>query len=68
MFPQLLARSKKLNIIDDIIADEGLDKRKQSLSELAMSGRLRDHYLKLLTESYSTIQKNLRRQAKAIFV
>ena len=65
---QLLARSETLFIIDDIIADEGLDKRRQSLLELAISGRHRDHYLWLLTQSYSAIPKNLRRQAKAIFV
>ena len=65
---QLLARSQTLFIIDDIIADEGLDKRKQSLLELAISGRYRDHYLWLLTQSYSALPKNLRRQAKAIFV
>ena len=34
---------------------------------MAISGRRRDHYLWLLTQSYSAIPKNLRRQAKAIF-
>ena len=65
---QFLARSETLFIINDIITDEDLDKRKQSLSELAISGMHRDHYLWLLTQSYSAIPKNLRRQAKAIFV
>ena len=65
---QLLARSETLFIIDDIIADENLYKRRQSLLELAISGRHRDHYLCLLTQFYSAIPKNLRRQAKAIFV
>ena len=46
---KMLACSEVLFIIDDIIADEGLDKRKQSLLELAISGRHRDHYLWLLT-------------------
>ena len=55
-------------IIDDIITDEGLDRRRQSLLELAISGRHRNHYLWLLTQSYSAIPKNLRRQAMAIFV
>ena len=63
---QLLARSQTLFIIDDIIADEDLDKRR--LLEVAISGRRRDHYLWLLTQFYSVIPKNLRRQAKAIFV
>ena len=65
---QLLACSETPFIIDDIISDEGLDKRRQSLLELAISGRHSDHYLWLLTQSYSAIPKNLRRQAKAIFV
>ena len=63
-----MAHSETLFIIDDIIADESLDKRRQPLLELAISGRHRGHYLWLLTQSYSAIPKNLRRQAKAIFV
>ena len=62
--PQLLARSETLFIIDDIIANEGLSKRRQSLLELAIPGRHQNHYLWLLTQSYSAIPKNL----KAIFV
>ena len=65
---RVLAHSETLFIIDDIIADEGLDKRRQFLLELAISGRHRGHYLWLLTQSYSAIPKNLRRQAKTIFV
>ena len=57
-----------LFIIDDIIANESLDKKRQPLFELAISGRHWGHYLWLLTQSYSAIPKNLRRQAKAIFV
>ena len=65
---QLLACSETLFIIDDIIADEILDKRRQSLLELAISGKHRKHYLWLLTQTYSAIPKNVRRRAKAIFV
>ena len=57
-----------LFIIDGIIANETLDKRRQPLLELAISGRHRGHYLMLLTQSYSAIPKKLRRQAKAVFV
>ena len=57
-----------LFIINDIIANESLDKRRQSLLELAISGRHRGHYLWLLTQSYKGIPKNLRRQAKVIFI
>ena len=42
---QLIARSETLFIIDDIMADESLGKRRQSLLELYISGRYRDHYL-----------------------
>ena len=65
---RLLAHSETLFIIDDIIADESLEKRRQPLLELAISGRHRGHYLWLLTQSYFGMPKNLRRQAKAIFV
>ena len=66
-FSQLLAHSETLFINDDTIAVESLDKRRQSLLELVISGRHRNHYLFLLTQSYFAIPKNLRRQAKAIF-
>ena len=65
---QLLAYSETLFVIDDIIADEGLDKKRKSLLRLAISSRHHNLYLWLLAQSYSAIPKNLRRQAKAIFV
>ena len=40
-------------IIDDIIASESLDKRRQPLLKLPISGRHLGHYLWLLTQSYS---------------
>ena len=55
-------------IIDDIIANEGLDKRTQPLLELYITGRHRRHYLWFLTQSYTAIPKNLRRQVEAILV
>ena len=45
-----------------------LDKTRQPLLELSISGRHQGHYLWLLTESYKGISKKLREQAKAIFV
>ena len=60
-----VAGSKTLFLIDDIIADETLDKL---LLELAMSGRHRNHSLWLLTQSYTAIPKNIRRQAKMLYV
>ena len=38
------------------------------MKALSISGRHRGHYLWLLTQYYTAIPKNLRRQAKAIFV
>ena len=49
----LLAGSTTLFLIDDIIANETLDKRSNPLLELAISGRHRGHSLWLLTQSYT---------------
>ena len=65
---KLLTESKTLFLIDDIIADENLDKRRQPLLELAIWGRHKGHSLRLLTQSYTAIPKNIRRQAKMLYV
>ena len=64
----LLTGSKTLFLIDDIIADEALDKRIQPLLELAISGHHRQHSLWLLTQSYTAVPNNIRRQAKMLYV
>ena len=64
----LLAGSKTLFLIDDIIADEAVDKHHQPLLELAISGRHRGHSLWLLTQSYTAIPNNIRRQAKMLYI
>ena len=64
----LLAGSVTLFLIDDIIADEALDKRRQPLLELAISGRHRQHSLCLSTQSYTVIPNNIRRQAKMLYI
>ena len=63
----LLAGSATLFLIDDIIANEALDKHHQPLLELAISGRHRQHSLWLLTQSYTAIPNNIRRQAKMLY-
>ena len=63
-----LTGSKTLLLIDDIIADEALDKRHQPLLELAISGHHRKHSLWLLTQSYIAVPNNIRRQAKMLYV
>ena len=64
----LLAGSKTLFLIDNIIADETLDKRHQPLLELAISGRHRGHSLWLLTQSYTAVPNNIRRQTKMLYI
>ena len=64
----LLTGDKTLFLIDDIIADETLDKCRQPLLELAISGRHRGHSLWLLTQSYTDVPNNIRRQAKMLYV
>ena len=64
----LLAGSKTLFLIDDIISDETLDKKRHPLLELVISRRHRKHSLGLLTQSYTAVPKNIRRQAKMLYV
>ena len=64
----LLPGSKTLFLIDDIIADETLDKHHQPLLESAISGRHRGHSIWLLTQSYTAIPNNIRRQVKMLYV
>ena len=60
----LLAGSKTLFLI----TDEALNKCHQPLIGLAISGRHRGHSLWLLTQSYTAIPNNIRRQAKMLYV
>ena len=64
----LLTGDKTLFLINDIIANEALDKHRQPLLELAISERHRAHSLWLLTQSYIAIPNNIRRQAKMLYV
>ena len=64
----LLAGSKTLFLINDIIAYEALNKHSQLLLGLAISSHHRQHSLWLLTQSYTAIPNNIRRQAKMLYV
>ena len=64
----LLTGDKTLFLIDDIIANETLNKRRQPLLELVNWGRHRAHSLRLLTQSYTAVPNNIRRQAKMLHV
>ena len=63
-----MAGSKTLFLINDIIADETLNKRRQPLLDLAISGQHKNHSLWLLTQSYTAVPLNIRRQAKMLYV
>ena len=65
---ELFSGEETLFIVDDIIADQTIDKKRQPLLELAISGRHRKHSLWILTQSYTAIPKNLRRQKKQLFL
>ena len=65
---KVLTGSATLFLIDDIIADEVIDKCHQPLLELAISWRHMQHSLWLLTQSYTTVPNNIRRQAKMLYV
>ena len=65
---KMLAGSETLFLINDIIANEALDKRCQPLLELAILGRHRAHSLWLLTQPYTAFPNNIRRQAKMLYV
>ena len=62
---KLSAGFKTLFLID---ADETLDKKRQPLLELAISGRHKEHSLWLLMQSYTAVPKNIKRQAKMLYV
>ena len=64
----LLAGSATLFLINYIIADEALNKRRQPVLGLAISGRHKQHSLWLLAQSYTAIPNNIRRQAKMLYV
>ena len=64
----ILAGWKTLFLLDDIIADESLNKKRTSLLELAISGRHKNHSLWILTQSYCAVPRDIRRQLKMIYV
>ena len=61
-----LELEKAMFIVNEIIADQNLEKQRQYLLELPVSEL--PIYLWFLTEPYLAMSKNLRRKAKAIFV
>ena len=64
----ILAGCQTLFLIDGIIANKILDKRRQPLLGLAILGRHKGHSLWLLSQSYTTVPMNIRRQVKMLSV
>merc|ERR1711911_23242 len=64
----LLSTYKTPFLLDDVIADNALDRKRNALIDFAISGRHKSHSLWFLTQSYSAIPKNVRRQAKMLYV
>ena len=56
-----MTECKTLCLIDNIIANETLNKQKQPLLGLAISGRHKGHSQWLLTQSYTAVPMNIRR-------
>ena len=64
----LLAGWKTRFLIDNIIADETIDKQTQPLLELTISGKHKGHSPWLLMQFLSVIHMNIRRQVKMLYV
>ena len=60
----MLARSETLFIIVDISADEALDKQRQSLLKLAISGRMIHDENNVLTDDELVIVRDLLKESK----
>ena len=64
LFRNTLKFRQTLFIIDDCSAEGEINKKRDALSELAFSGRLRNHYLWGLNTKYNSISKDVREQLK----
>ena len=64
LFKDTLKGHQTLFIIDDCPAEGEINKKRDSLSELAFSGRHRNHSLWVPTQKYSSISKDVRGQIK----
>ena len=62
LFRNTLKFHQTLFIIDDCSAKGEINKKRDALSELAFSGRHRNHSLWVLTQKYNPIPKDVREQ------
>ena len=64
LFKITLKDHQTLFIIDDCSAEGEINKKRDALSELAFSGRHRNHSLWVLTQEYNSVSKDVREQIK----
>ena len=64
LFKNTLKGHQTLFIIDDCSAEGEINQKRDALSELAFSGRHRQHSLWVLTQKYHSVSKDVREQIK----
>ena len=64
LFKSLLKGHQTLFIIDDCSAEGEINKKRDAVSELAFSGRHRNHSLWVLMQKYNSVSKDVREQIK----
>ena len=64
LFKNTLKGYQTLFIIEDFSAEGEINKKRDALSELAFSGRHRNHFLWVLTQEYNSVSKDVREQIK----
>ena len=64
LFKNTLKGYQTLFIINDCSVGGEINKKRDALSELAFSGRHRDHSLRVLTQKYKLVSKDVREQIK----
>ena len=62
LFKNTLKGYQTLYIINDCSAEGEINKKRDALSELALSGRYRNHSLWVLTQQYNSVSKDVREQ------
>ena len=67
LFKSTLKGHQTLFIIDDCSAEGEINKKRDALSELAFSGRHRNHSLWVLMQKYNSVSKDVREQIKLFF-
>ena len=66
LFQSTLKGHQSLFIIDDCSAEGEINKKRDALSELAFSGRHKNHSLWVLTQKYNSVSKDVREQIKRL--